>query len=168
VSLPVLLRVAPLVTARELLEPERGRRVMFQGSALTPYPGRDVPVVIDHDDANVVGHVKEFATFPDSNGWSWIFASCDVTEPPAWLRRNGGVSLSYRVLRDQDMGTWQRVLRALVDEVSLLSPSVQPAEPLARVAWIGEERSEARAVEHRDPRGQLLRRPNSGYVIGVR
>jgi hypothetical protein len=87
------------------------------------------------------------------------------------------------------MGTWRRVLKMRVCEVSLLSPSVEPAEPLARVALISPastDRPVADEVIHdyadaqiaafieqerhaaRGAKDGLLIRPNRGHVIGVR
>jgi hypothetical protein len=163
-----LLRFAPVYDPRIVTHPKLARSLMVQAGALERV-NRDqpVPVLVDHDDGRVVGEVREIATFPETDGRTWLFASVALSEPPEWLKRNGGVSWGYKVLQEQDVNGTRRLLRAFVTEISVLSPSVQPDEPLARVTWIGEQRLRARTVEHRHPPGRVLRRPNSGYVIGV-
>ncbi len=138
-----------------------------------PLLRRDVPVIVDHDDDDVIGRVLEFYDADDAAGGRWRWARCEITSPPAWLRMNGGVSFGYASLQKQDMGAWSRVLRAPILELSLLSPSRQPAEPRARVAWIGPEDSPMERTSAGEevlhlPAGQLLRRPNVGRVLGVR
>ena len=137
----VLLRLAPLVTARALRDPEHARPLMYDAGSLKPLTREAVPVVVDHDEDRVIGTVVEFYPAEDAAGGRWLWARCDVTAPPAWLKRDGGCSLSYITFREQAMDGWSRILDARVKEVSLLSPSVRPAEARARVAWIGEEGS---------------------------
>ena len=85
-----------------------------------------------------------------------MFASVTFTRPPGWLRRDGGVSLQYATLQKQDVDGWIRVLRAILDEVSVLTPATKPREPCARVTWLGEEES-GEAIVHA-PGGDKARR----------
>ena len=66
-----------------------------------------------------------------------------------------------------------RLLRGLITEVSILSPSTQPAEQQAGVAWVGEpvtKRSaplgREQAIHH--PPGTKLVRRGIGQALGVR
>jgi hypothetical protein len=100
------------------------------------------PVVIDHDDERVVGHVEVAWVAEDVDYGTrvrkWHFASCELNEKPSWLERGGGVSWSYHPLHDYTAwGTDTKVLTSCVlREISLLSPGVRPAEPLARVCLV--------------------------------
>lgn len=61
------------------------------------------------------------------------------------------------------------IAHALVDEVSILSPSVKPAEPLAEVLSLKpteEPRPVAREIPHRS--GGMLVRPGVGRILAVR
>lgn len=167
----VLIRLAPVVTVRELQEPESARPPMFQEGSLVSLH-RETPVVVDHRKSDVVGRVLEFFAYDDAQGGRWHWAHCEITAAPDWLRRGGPCSFAYSKLGEQDMGTWTRVLRAAVHEVSILSPGVEPREPRARVAWItpAAERSVSAAREQviHHPRGTKLVRRGIGQVLGVR
>lgn len=106
----------------------------------------------------MVGTVREIFEAPDSGGGDWYWASVELTYPPGWLKRNGGVSWSHNALQTQDVNGTTRLLRGLITEVSILSPSVEPAEPRARVAWIGESQRASAAGPSSD-------RPVAGEVI---
>lgn len=137
----LLIRLVPVMTKSELMTPETGRRSMLQSGALIPL-SLETPLVIDHDEDRRVGRVLEFYEADDSGGGRWTWARCEVTDAPGWLRRGGGCSWGYHVLQEQAMpGGWTRVLRAVIREVSILSPSVEPAEPRARVWWLDAERA---------------------------
>ena len=69
------------------------------------------------------------------------------------------------------MGGWELIRTATLNEVSLLSPGVEPAFPRSRVTWIGEPESSA-AVPTFDAAGevnlggqQIVRR-GCGRVLG--
>jgi hypothetical protein len=89
-------------------------------------------------------------------------------------KRNGGVSWSHNALQTQDVNGTTRLLRGIIKEVSILSPGVEPAEPLARVAWIGEEHREGSPTAGRRSVRPVVREPaqlrvrNTGQVLGVR
>jgi hypothetical protein len=85
--------------------------------------------------------------------------------------------MGHKALQTQDVKGSLRLLRALITEVSVLSPSAAPAESLARVCLVGEASSPAARSSDRlvagdevirHPRGVRLRRPGIGQVIGVR
>jgi hypothetical protein len=102
-----------------------------------------------------------------------MWASCRITDAPGWLRKYGGCSFEYRILDRRDMRTWTRVCSAAVSEVSLLSPTVKPAEPLARVEWVGSSAARgssdrACAVIDHGPGGAPVVRHGIGQVLGVR
>ena len=82
--------------------------------------------------------MNELFEHPDTDGL-WLAASCTVSDPPEWLKRGTGASVSFIDLHRQSIDGWERVLRGIVREVFVLSPSVEPAEPQARVCWLGEE-----------------------------
>jgi hypothetical protein len=86
------------------------------------------------------------------------------------LKHGGGVSWSHRALHTYELGESTVLTRGLIDEVSILSPGVEPAEPFARVAWVGEEEQ---CSSHAAP-GEVIYHPpvtrvrrNIGRVTGV-
>jgi hypothetical protein len=95
--------------------------------------GPNPRVLIDHDDSKVVGRVRQLLRHPDTPWGLWLAALCDIDVPPLWLKRGTACSFGFAPLNRQEYAGWQIVRRGLVNEISLLSPSVQPAEPLAQV-----------------------------------
>jgi hypothetical protein len=91
VSHRAVIRFAPLVTATVLEKFCEGSlnldRQYYSRGALKPLVGTEVPLVIDHDIDRKVGIVRSFMDFADVRD-DWICAVCDVTDPPAWLKKN--------------------------------------------------------------------------------
>ena len=136
-----VLRFAPVYDPRILEVPGLARDLMVQPGALETV-GLDeaTPVVIDHDMDRQVGTVREIYIAPSVDAGhvpEWFYASCDFEGPPGWLRAGGGVSWSHIPLRTQDVNGTTRLLRGVIKEISILTPSTRPAEGLAQVAWIG-------------------------------
>ena len=105
-------------------------------------PGQPTPLVVDHDMEREVGVVHELFTMEWTDG-PWICARATVEKPPGWLRtyQTKASFGSWRVHSTTHDDGWVRVTRALVKEVSLLSPAVEPAEPLACVTLSSRPRS---------------------------
>ena len=131
-----VLRFTPVFDPRIIEVPGLARDLMVQRGAIEKIRlDEPTPVVINHDMDRQVGTVREIYTAPSVDGGhvrDWFYASCEITDPPGWLKVNGGVSWSYRTLQRQDVNGTERLLRALIDEISILTPSTRPAEPLAR------------------------------------
>ena len=137
------------------------------------------PVVIDHDEQRVVGHVKNLYVWDDCDYGTrvrkWHFAACELDEKPDWLKRGTGVSWSYHPLHEYAANKGTQVMTScLIREVSLLSPAETPKEPLARVAYVKEtpgiqrHTEEPQAGEVVFGHGELLRRPGIGTLLGIR
>lgn len=93
------------------------------------------------DRLDVVGDPDAVA-MEDTTG-PWLVARAVVTDPPSWLARSTPASLSQKILERSSF--YAGLIRhALLDEVSLLSPGVKPAEPLAKVVLL--ERAEKPSV----------------------
>jgi hypothetical protein len=133
------------------------------------------PVIIDHHDDRVIGRVRDVWVANDVDYGArvrkWHFASCELDEKPDWLRRGSGVSWSYNPLHQYTaLGTDTKVLTScIIREVSILSPSVSPAEPLAHVALVRQVEPKPAAGErfiYGD--GTLIRRyfPNAVVAVG--
>jgi hypothetical protein len=163
-----VIKLGPIATSTVLLSSPENRtsRVLYDrhGLVLTP---AGAPVVINHDITRKVGRVLELAVWPDTDG-DWLVARCDVTDPPEWLRRGTKASFEYATTWRWEHGGWEWIRSGLVTEVSILTPSTQPAEPRAQFVLL--ERSEIKQpgdlVLHGN--GQVIRRPNIGTVLGVR
>jgi hypothetical protein len=170
-----LLRFAPVFDPGSVYE--RGRDLEVQRGALEKIrPDEPTPVFVDHDRGRPIGRVREIFIAPDVNAGvlrDWYFASTEIPDPPAWLKVGGAVSWSYSAMRTQQVGETKRVLRALLNEISVLSPSTAPAESLARVAWVGSptavpssDRAAVGEVIYHS--GERLVRYGCGQVLGVR
>ncbi|HUP50872.1 MAG TPA: hypothetical protein VM198_00245 [Longimicrobiales bacterium] len=136
-----LLRFVAVYTPAMLDDPKLAREEMVQRGALETIRDEPIPVLVDHDPDRRVGTVRELYIAPDVVAGlvqEWYFASVELDAPPGWLKRNGGVSWACRSLQAQDVRGSTRLLRGLIDEVSVLSPSVRRAEGRAAVAWVGE------------------------------
>lgn len=105
----------------------------------------------------------------DADG-PWVVAIAEVTERPSWLKR--GTPASFEAICPRYCSFGNPILRSgLVTEVSVLSPGVEPAEPLAQVLYVKpvEPKPAARVQViygdgHPDP--PLLRqRPDHGAPI---
>ncbi len=98
------------------------------------------PIVVDHDLDRVVGHVRNLYVAEDVDYGTrvrkWWFASCEISDAPGWLKRGGGVSWSWNPLHTREVGETTVVARCLLKEISLLTPSTRPAEPLAPVRLV--------------------------------
>jgi hypothetical protein len=143
-----------------------------------------IPVVVDHDMERKVGTVRPINVFDDVVQGAlvalWYFAHCDITDPPGWLERGGGVSWCHNKLSTwEPTGVKTTVLAsALVHEISILTPATEPAEPLACVSWVGEIEPKTPAMVPTSDRavageviygtGELIRRDHVGQVLGVR
>jgi hypothetical protein len=133
-----IIKFAPVFTLDRFNDPKwRPDRRMYYPGALRFLPGTEaVPLIVDHDDDREIGTVQKLHKW-DWPGGPWIFASATVTAPPPWLKRGTRVSFGSKVIdrRDVSIREYQAdvVALAFVEEVSVLSPSVQPAEPCAEV-----------------------------------
>jgi hypothetical protein len=96
---------------------------------------------VDRDQRDQIGRVREIFVAPDVNAGvvrEWHFASVELSAPPDWLKVGGAVSWSYSALRTQQVGETTRILRALINEISILSPSTRPpVRPRVRLASPG-------------------------------
>jgi hypothetical protein len=177
-----ILRAAPVATNADLLEPEKvEHHELYARSALEPVRElADVPICIDHFKVPAIGHVTALRTDDDLYGaGTWIYIHARIDDPPSWLRKGTPVSIARASVQSRTPwdAEWSHVQRAILNEVSLLSPGLKPAHPGARVEWIGAaERSPA--AERPDRRfaagevlhdsGQRLVRRGIGQVLGVR
>jgi hypothetical protein len=126
-------------------------------------------------DATPIGRVTSMRVDECWTGGTWLWVHAQI-DPPEWLRTGCGVSISRSALHTRDMGTWGLVRGALLNEVSILSPGVEPQFPRARVVWIGEPESSAVGLSSDRPvvdevihhgRGERIVRV-TGEVLGAR
>jgi hypothetical protein len=183
VTVTALIRLGPVFNSNTYEWCARRQQDAYDQGAFKPLlPHMQIPVLIDHQkEGPQVGTVGEFSYFDDIVGGvvgPWAFAHCTIEQPPAWLRdgpRGTRVSFSYKIPRALDQGGWNRIYTMAVTEVSLLSPGVEPVEPLARVVLL-EQRKDSPAVATSDVAGEiiygkpgeLIRRPGIGQMLGVR
>ena len=76
------------------------------------------------------------------------------------------MSWSHKPLHTRDAGGTTVVTRCFVEEISLLTPSTKPAEPLARVCLVEENAVAGEIIYGR--RGETIVRHGIGQVLGVR
>ena len=173
------IRVAPIQTLERRNDPHGTRpgRRLYQPGALFFLPTRTtVSLFIDHDDDREIGYVREIVRMEESTG-PWLVGRAVVTDPTAWLRRGTAASLGSKILHRSSCYD-DLVHSAIVAEISVLSPGVKPAEPLAQVTLlerVGPASSPAARPSSPDRAageviygGQLIRRPGIVRVLGVR
>ena len=120
-------------------------------------------MVVDHDMGRRVGVVLELVEYEDFDG-PYVFARTRIEAAPGWLSKRTRASLAYIPLREQTFGGLARLLRGLVTEVSVLSPSREPREPRAGVVLLRDAespRASPACGEIIRAPGTLLRRPAS-------
>ena len=117
---------------------------LYAAGALRPHPAwnlSDIPIRVDHiKDAPPIGWVTALRTDDCWTGGMWQWIHAEINDPPAWLRKGTPVSIS-RAAYDTSThtgGNWPLIRKALLTEVSILSPGHKPAHPRAQVEWIGE------------------------------
>jgi hypothetical protein len=137
VSYSAVIRLGPLVSEEALRDPaseERGRDI-YQRGAMSLV--RDAPVLVNHLDGLEVGSVEELWEWNEGPG-GWLVARCTITAELLWLRVGTKASVGWAPLRHQAMrdGGWNRVLRGLVTEVSILTPDIAPADRMAQVVLL--------------------------------
>jgi hypothetical protein len=167
------IRFAPVYTGERVQRGVKPGRTLYSRGSLTFLPGRSsVPLLVDHDKGREVGVVHELVEWDDVDG-PWIVARATISDAPGWLKRGIKASFSFATLQRQEMDGWEHVRRALLTEVSVLPPSVRPAEPLAEVLLLKRTSpvrpasgAAAGEVIHHPPGGVLVR-PNIGRVTGI-
>lgn len=98
---------------------------------------QDDALLIDHDDDRPIGRVHDLFELEDVDGWWWA-VRVTVDEKPWWLGRGTRASWRVRPIHRAALGHSERVLKGWIDQVSVLSPGVEPAEPFAQVMSLRE------------------------------
>jgi hypothetical protein len=160
-----VIRIGPIFDGEPWL-PEGA--TYWQRGSLKPLPNRtEIPVVIDHDPDRIIGSVDEIIEWNGDADGVWLAARCWI-DGSDWPRKGTGASVSYRTLRQQQIGAGQRILEAILDEVTVTLEQT-PVQPGARVVLVREiaapPRPPAPTPTHRQP---LIRRDHSGVILGIR
>lgn len=134
-----VIRLGPIATLKVLARDDLERRTLYERIDLLP---GGAEVWVDHDESQPIGRVLELCRMDaaDSPFGLSLFARCEIDSPPAWLKRNTAASISYKTLWRGDVNGWEIIRHGFLNEVSVLSPSLRPAEPLARVMLWEPER----------------------------
>ncbi len=161
-SSSALIKIAPLYRGELVLDEtlRREGRTLYQAGSLKLH-GDAPPVVIDHNPDRRIGVVRELTTLADVDG-DWIAAYCTLDDPPSWVKRGTPASFSSVTLSRTSANGCERVLSAIVDEVSVVSASHRAVESRAQV-WSLRPVERSKVIVD-----GLLLRPNSGVVLGVR
>ena len=75
-----------------------------------------------------------------------VFYVRDDGETGGMVRRGGGVSWNYKLLHSMEIAGTRMLRSAILEEVSILSPSRKPVEPWARVCLVEKQASSPAAV----------------------
>jgi hypothetical protein len=134
-----IIKFAPIFTVERFNDPAWNRpgRQLYESGAFRFLPSEDtVPLVVNHDDSREIGTVHEVFKLDWIDG-PWICARATVNDPPSWLKRGTRSSFSFITLHLTEFnirGTQAEVVaKGIVREVSVLSPTTNPAEPCAEV-----------------------------------
>lgn len=151
---------APLHTVERHNDPKwnRADRTFYDSGALTLLR-KTAPLLVDHDRNRQVGTVDMLYRMEWTDG-PWLCASATVTDPPSWLSRDTRASFAFIPFQRSSFiraGEADHVRKAWVTEVSVLSPGIEPAEPLARVMSLRKaDPVAARSASHWPP-GTIVR-----------
>ena len=132
------LKIAPILTLERFNDPAwTRRRSLYEAGGLQFLPGKaTVPLLVDHDEGREIGVVDNLWRWDWTDG-PWVVAHATVAAPPSWLKRGTRASFGFAVLHRRELnisGTQADVIaRAIMQEVSVLSPATTPAEPCAEV-----------------------------------
>lgn len=175
-----MLRFAPVFTGGVVDDPKLVRQYMVERGALKPMSySKPIPVLVDHNKTRQIGTVRELAIYDEVISGSrcapYYVAHVDITEPTA-MQRGNGVSWGFHLLHELEIAGTKLIRSAIITEVSVLTPSVKPAEVFARVCWVGEsERSSAAGdSSDRSAAGEVVLGPQRivrhgiGQVLGAR
>jgi hypothetical protein len=144
-TMRALVRLGPTASRDAIVhEATAGDRTLYD-HGVELFPGREVPLLVNHDPVLRIGTVDGLCRLDDTplGGVKWLYARAEIDAPPEWLKKGSAASIGF--LPIQRVERWGRdiVRRGYVDEVSVLSPSKAPAEPLARVMLLYEPEPKA-------------------------
>ena len=172
-----LIKFAPLDTLERRRDPDwnRADRSLYGPGRFMFKPGlTQIPLLVDHQDDQQVGIVDSIFRADEVDvvagqveSGPWLVASATVTDPPRWLREHETkASFSFAAMSRGTFIEAEHIMSALVNEVSILSPGKEPAEPLACVTFLRTVEAAA-PVEELYGGGPLIRR-NIGRVLAIR
>jgi hypothetical protein len=148
VSYTAGIAIAPVVTLERVndLQWNRPDRWLYERAALRFVPSRDtVPLRVDHDEDSAIGTVHQLSYLDWVDG-PWIYALATIDDPPKWLQRGTKASVGMKAprVRAATFDAHENVVSwAIVDEISVLSPGVEPREPRAQVLSLSRTESPA-------------------------
>jgi hypothetical protein len=178
-----LLKVAPIHTLKRHNDPTWNRegRTLYSSNSLRFLPYlQTVPLLVDHDEDQEIGYIHDIIRLSEADG-PWLLGRAVITAAPSWLKSGTPASLCSKILDHSrfheplapSLRAHDLVYSAIVTEMSILSPGVKPAEPLAKVVLL--QRSTATPEPHPSPGdvviygdGTIIRRRGIGQVLGVR
>jgi hypothetical protein len=157
------IKIAPCFTIERFEDSAwRSDRTMYESGSLRFLPSKDtVPLLVNHDEEWEIGVVHELFKMDWVDG-PWIVARCTVENPPSWMQRHRRASFGFKLLRRREAnirGMKADVIAgAIVTEVSVLSESVEPAEPAASVLSFRpmEAKPSLAAVPNRAVAGEVV------------
>jgi hypothetical protein len=102
-------------------------------------------------------------------------ALAELDDAPPWLQKGTPASISHSACHRTIYNGWEVIRDGLVTEVSVLSPGVKPAEPLAQLITFTRQESPPATTRADRPSvagevfygGAVIRR-NVGRVLAVR
>jgi hypothetical protein len=134
-----LILFAPLTTLERVNDPHwvnRGRTMYDPGALRFLPPKASAPLLIDHDTERQIGFVSELTRVDWTSG-PWLAGLATITDAPGWLKQGTRASFEYKPIQRTDWRGCDILRHGFVTEISVLSPSVKPAEPLAQVLTFG-------------------------------
>lgn len=164
-----LIRLGPIATVDMInSDARKDGRLLYDQMRLAP----GAPVCVNHERGREVGTVTELIRMPDTPFGLWLVARCKIDNPPDWLKRGTAASFGFATLLRGEFHGWEICRRGLLNEVSVLSPGVKPAEPLAQVVLLTrDDPPRAHTPKPRtsvgDDRAKLLIRRDIGTILAV-
>jgi hypothetical protein len=136
-----VIRLGPLFDGHALELAKRNQiepgRYYYTLGGLELLPHGKSKVLINHDtDGASIGRVDELHRWSDGDG-EWLAARCLLDDdPPDWVRQGTAASIALIDTLTRPLGAGTRFGAGFVTEVSLISPTERPREPMARVVLL--------------------------------
>ena len=125
-ALITLARVVDIDLMHNLAALDPGQDLFQRNAAALAPPvverGGRVPVYVGHDKTRPIGWVRELSYFDDGDG-TWLTAHCVIDERPCWLERGTRRRIGYSPMVTLPLGPTTRIMKAWINEVSVLPPT---------------------------------------------
>jgi hypothetical protein len=133
-----VLRLCRVYDAREIAADTETPRTYYETKSLYPHP-RGIEVWVNHDGDQKIGRVnsqfiaEDYVDGAGMRRWHMAEITGDL---PGWVKRGVGVSIGTKGQHSYNVGAVTIMGRGVLEEVSVLTPGLTPANRGARVCYV--------------------------------